>query len=267
MLSDWKHYPTQHPHSVTGDLRWIRHFSLPQLHARRPVSVWLPPGYQSSTRRYPVIYMFDGQNLFDRERAFGHSEWHVDETMAHLAGEGMEAIVVAMDHGGERRVREYTPFGAGQGEATLDALEQQIKPRIDGEFRTQAGAEGAFVAGSSMGGLMSLYAVLKRPHLFGGAAVFSPALWPERRAIFGLVEQATPPPVRIYIDHGTGEPSARPMAALLHARGYTAGGALLYVAERGARHTESAWARRFPDAVRFLLAGRFPAHHATRGLG
>lgn len=261
MTNYWRPYATDGRLSVVGDLRWNRRVLAPQLGVRRGVSVWLPPGYdarEQQSRCYPVIYMFDGQNLFDTQRAFLHSEWCVDETMAQLSDEGLEAIVVGVDHGGARRVAEYTPFGHGLGERTLDFFEQSLLPRINADFRTRSERETTLIAGSSMGGLMSLYALMTRPHLFGGAGVFSPAFWPAQRAIYRVVERVAErgaPPVRIYIDNGTREPSAAPMVRLLQAAGYRDGESLLYVSERGGEHNEAAWARRFPGAMRFLLRG------------
>lgn len=261
MTSYWRPYVAdeRQRHTVEGDLRWNRRVVAPHLHTRRGVSVWLPPGYEASERHYPVIYMFDGQNLFDAQRAFLHSEWCVDESMTRLAAEGMAAIVVGVDHGGARRVAEYTPFGRGQGERTLDFIEQALMPRINRDFRTRQGPAATMICGSSMGGLMSMHAVMTRPQLFGGAGVFSPAFWPAGRAIYreveGLLQWGTPQ-VRIYLDNGTAEPSALPMVRLLRAHGFTDGDSLLYVSERGGQHNEAAWARRFPAAIRFLLQGR-----------
>jgi len=259
MASRWNCYPNYALHPVTGDLRILRQLHAPQMGVRRNVQIWLPPCYEMPDYRdalWPVVYMFDGQNLFDAQRAFGNQEWGVDESMQALAGEGFGAIVVGIDHGGERRILEYTPYGEGQGERTLDFLEQTLMPRILRDFRTLPQREATFIGGSSMGGLMSLHAVMTRPHLFGGAAVFSPALWPARRAIYRTVEhaQGTEPRARIYLDHGTDEPSARPMAELLRRRGHRDGETLCYVVEPGGRHDEAAWARRFPGAMRFLLA-------------
>jgi predicted alpha/beta superfamily hydrolase len=252
-VSRWQLYPGESPHTAGGDVRWIRHMVMPQLHARRAVTLWLPPGYEQESRRYPVLYMFDGQNLFDEARAYGGVEWRVDESMATLAAAGLPAIVVGVDHGGERRVREYTPYGTGLGDRTLDFLEELLVPRMDAEFRTDAQAGGRFLVGSSMGGLMSLHGLATRPHLFGGAAALSPALWPAGRAIFRTVRALPAAIGRLYIDNGTAEPSAAPFVRLLREKGYADGESLRYVVEEGGTHSERAWAGRFPDAARFLL--------------
>lgn len=253
-MSAWRPYPSDFPHQVAGDLRWIRRARIPQLGARRTLSLWLPPGYAEEERRYPVAYMFDGQNLFDTLRAFNQSEWRVDESMTRLAAEGLPAIVVALDHGGVHRVAEYTPFDGGRGEATLDYLANTLKPQIDATLRTLPDARNTLIAGSSMGGLMSLFAALTRPHIFGRAGVFSPALWPGRRRIFKVAAHAPRSDARIYIDNGTAEPSAIAMVRLLRERGLRDGHDLVYVRERGGSHNEEAWARRFPGAMHFLLS-------------
>jgi predicted alpha/beta superfamily hydrolase len=222
------------------------------------VLVWLPPTYddaESAARRYPVLYMHDGQNLFDAATSYA-GEWCVDESMAALAHEGLEAIVVGIYHAGVHRIREYTPFSqaGGYGQGYIDWLVHTLKPRIDAEFRTRPEKEATFLAGSSMGGLISAYAFFAYPLVFGGAGIFSPAFWIAHGAIEEYVRRAPFVAGRLYLDHGTRESIAiRPMLDLLEAKGYTRDVDLRYVRAPGARHTEAAWAARFPDAVRFLL--------------
>ncbi len=250
----WRPYRATEAHTVVGTLIVDPTAAYPPLRTRRPLYVWLPPTYASeSERRYPVLYMQDGQNLFDEALAYGGSEWRVDETLTTLAGEGIEAIAVGISHGGARRVREMTPFGAGNlGEAYLACIADTIKPRIDAEFRTYPDAIHTTMIGSSMGGLISLFAFFNRPDCFANAGVLSPALWPAHGAIANVVHRAPYLPGRIYLDNGTQEPSARPMADLLRAKGYDRN--LMYVSDKGGRHTESDWARRLPNALRFLLS-------------
>lgn len=266
-VSAWTPYPVELPHTVTGELLRWSHCPLPPLARSRAVSVWLPPSYHTSARRYPVIYMQDAQNLFDSGTSFSGEEWRVDETMQALSAEGLEAIVVGVDHAGKDRVREYTPFASawGHGHLYLKALTQSLKPRIDADFRTLPDRANTFIAGSSMGGLISLYAFFMFPLVFGGAGVFSPALWIAHGAIHETVRRTPTLPGRIYLDHGTRESTARPMAQLLREKGYAPGVDLLYVSEKGAHHTESAWARRFPDAVRFLLGAGTTATQNNHG--
>lgn len=153
-------------------------FLIPELKRTRRVTVYLPPGYaKDEKKRYPVLYMQDGQNLFDEATSFS-GEWGVDE---HLDTQTFkECIVVAIDHGNAKRLTEYNPynnerFGEGEGKAYVTFLAKTLKPFIDKKFRTSKSREKTFVAGSSMGGLISLYAIMAYPKVFGAAGVFSPA--------------------------------------------------------------------------------------------
>ena len=148
----------------------------PQLDNERTVLLYLPASYDESDRRYPVVYLQDGQNLFDPNTAFGGQTWRVGETMTRLAGEGIEAIVVAPYHMEKHRIQEYNPFPHwrhGRGQAYLNFLTETLKPLIDHDFRTLDDAAHTVVGGSSMGGLISLYAACVRPSVFGRALVMS----------------------------------------------------------------------------------------------
>jgi predicted alpha/beta superfamily hydrolase len=236
----------------------------PQLYNSRDVYVYLPPSYGTGDFRFPVIYMHDGQNLFDPALSFSGS-WRVDQAMAASARLGYEAIVVGVPNMGAARLDEYGPFyepalgGGGVADLYTDFLVDTLKPQIDDEFRTLPEPEQTGIAGSSMGGLASLYAFFREPHAFGFAAALSPALWFGQREIFSFVEEAARPPGRIYLDIGTREgghslPDARRMRDLLVAKGFRDGDSLRYVEEEGARHAEAAWKRRFKKAIPFLLS-------------
>jgi predicted alpha/beta superfamily hydrolase len=239
-------------------LRVLPDVASEQLGNQRDLIVYLPPSYFESERRYPVIYFQDGQNCFDRATSFAGTEWGVDETLQNLAGEGIEAIAVGLPHAGEARLREYNPFPhvwKGEGEAYLDWLLGSVKPVIDRDFRTLPDRPHTGIFGSSMGALISLYAFFRHPAIFGMVGAMSPAFWVGHGAIYRYIEQATFNEGRIYLDNGTREMSARQMHRLLLQRGYQDGANLRYVTEKGGEHTESAWARRLPDALRFLLGG------------
>jgi predicted alpha/beta superfamily hydrolase len=125
--------------------------------------------------------MHDGQNVFDDSTSFA-GEWGVDELMDSISAKKREMIVVGIDHGGAKRINEYCPydmerFGKGEGDQYLEFLVKTLKPYIDKNYRTKKDKENTYIAGSSMGGLISMYAVLKYPNVFGGAGVFSPAFW------------------------------------------------------------------------------------------
>lgn len=259
LISNWLAYAERYAgdaHTVAGALWVLPDVWSPQLGNRRDVLIYLPPAYERESRRYPVVYMHDGQNLFDRATSFAGEEWQVDETLEALSGEGLAAIVVGIPHMGEERLAEYTPHAIsrrGRGEKYLTFVCETIKSMIDREFRTQADRAHTGIFGSSMGGLISLYAFFHRSETFGLVGAMSPSLWVGRGAMVDYVSRAPHVPGKIYLDNGTREGSAHRLHALLRDKGYQDDHDLLYVVEPGGRHTESAWARRLPDALRFLL--------------
>ena len=255
MIHLWQPYEAQQTPTITATLL-VQSLDSPELGHQRDVLVYLPPSYASSSRRYPVVYMQDGQNLFDSGTSFAGVAWGVHETMAALASEGLEAIVVAVYHANEQRIAEYTPFPQvwqGRGEHYLRFLTDRLKPLIDHDFRTRAERDSTGILGSSMGGLISLYAFFHAAQTFGFAGAMSPSFWVGHGAIYGDVEAAPFVPGKLYLDNGTREPSVRRMNALLLKKGYRRDVDVKYVVEAEAEHTESAWARRLPDALRFLL--------------
>ena len=238
----------------------------PQLFNTRDVYVYLPPSYGRGDFRFPVIYMQDGQNLFDPALSFAGS-WRVDLAMTAAARLGFEAIVVGVANTGSARLDEYGPFlepeigAGGVADLYVDFLLDTLKPQIDDEFRTLPEREQTGIAGSSMGGLLSLYAFFRRPYAFGFAASLSPAFWFGQRKIFDWVRHTPNPPGmgRLYLDIGTREgghslPDVRRMRDVLLAKGYVEGESFRYVEEEGARHTEATWRRRFKKALPFLLS-------------
>ena len=159
--------------------------SSPQLGNRRPIDVYLPDSYDSGRRRYPVVYLQDGQNLSDPAMAFAGNTWHLIEGLTWLAKRGIEPIVVGIHNTGVERINEYSPFkdarhGGGGGAKYARFLSDTVKPRIDASYRTRKDRASTIVAGSSMGGLISLY-VLRSRSPFGAAAVMSPSVWFGRR--------------------------------------------------------------------------------------
>jgi predicted alpha/beta superfamily hydrolase len=229
----------------------------------RDLAVYLPASYDGGERRYPVLYMQDGQNLFDPALSFAGS-WRVDLAMDWAAARGYEAIVVGIPNAGEGRIAEYSPFddpegGPGRAAEYVTYLGETIKPLVDARFRTLPGRETTGVAGSSMGGLLSLFAFFHRPDVFGIMAALSPSLWYAGRAILGLLEGAPSPPGRLYLDVGRQEgeqtlDDARRLRDLLRAKGYASSRQFRYVEDRAGRHEEAAWSRRFRAALPFLLS-------------
>ena len=255
----WRPYPVERwqANGVSGQLLGSMVRS-PQLRNERTVLLYLPASYDEGDRRYPVIYLQDGQNLFDSNTAFGGQTWQVGETMTTLAQEGIEAIVVAPYHGEGQRICEYNPFAEwrdGCGDLYVQFLAETLKRLVDHDFRTVVGPAHTVIGGSSMGGLISLYAHCARPDVFGRALVMSPSLWVANGAAYALAREKLRLGGRLYIDNGTREMSARPLAALAQEQGFRQGEDLLYVQGKGHRHTETAWARRLPDALRWILTG------------
>lgn len=255
--------------------------------AARPVDVWLPPGYaaQDSARRFPVIYMHDGQNLFDPQKAYAGVDWGVREAIVRLTQAGVicEAIVVGIWNT-EKRWHEYMPRKAvdmpeaaglrkvlaegHEGDVLSDRylrfIVEEVKPFVDSEYRTLPGPENTAVMGSSMGGLISLYALCEYPETFGGAACLS-THWPAAgEALIAYLTQALPHPGRhrLYFDYGTEnvdapyEPHQAQADAVMRAAGYREGIDWMTVKFSGAGHSERAWRERVHIPVQFLLEGR-----------
>ncbi len=157
-------------------------FYIPQLERKRRIWLYLPTGYFTSGKKYSVLYMHDGQNLFDEATSYA-GEWGVDDFLDSIFSSGKkEVLVVGVDNGLQKRMTEYNPynfdkFGKGEGNQYVDFLVKDLKPYIDKHYRTLPDKQNTYIAGSSMGGLISLYAVLKYPGKFGGAGIFSPSFW------------------------------------------------------------------------------------------
>jgi predicted alpha/beta superfamily hydrolase len=248
---------------VAPELLRLEGLSAEALGGEREVIVALPPlPVRLAGRRFPVVYMHDGQNLFDPETSYA-GDWGVGGTLAHYARQGRYAIVVAVYNGREKRIDEYGPFadavrGGGGGDAYLDFVCGTLKPLVDASFQTLPGREFTVIAGSSMGGLLSLYAHFRRPETFGACGALSPSLWFADGAICDYIGSAPAVGGRIYLDIGTEEgedelADARRLRDLLLARGYRLDASLRYVEDEGADHNESWWGPRLRDALPFLL--------------
>ena len=244
-------------------------FAMPQLGRTRRVLVYVPPGYAGSGRRHPVIYMMDGQNVFDDATSFA-GEWGIDETLDSLHALGDPgAIVVAVDHGGRRRNDEYHPwpsarFGGGEGDRFVDFLVRTLKPHIDARYRTIPGPEGTGIVGSSSGGLIAFHAFTRHPDVFGRVGAFSPAFL-VHDTIFALARATPPRPgSRIYLLSGLRETVGdlpdtvfsapqRRMRDTLLAAGWDSAAVRSELPEDG-RHSEWFWRREFPAAYRWLFS-------------
>ncbi|HET9502689.1 MAG TPA: alpha/beta hydrolase-fold protein [Hymenobacter sp.] len=257
------------PHSATPNVRILADsFRLPQLGGRkRRIWLYLPPGYDASQRRYPVLYLHDGQNIFDRATAYA-GEWGVDETLNALLASKEDAtgcLVVAIDNGGERRLDEYSPWKnerlkkGGEGQQYVEFLVETLKPYIDQHYRTRPDAAHTAIMGSSMGGLISFYAGMKYPQVFGRVGVFSPAFWFAKDAVLRQVRQQRAVPVasKFYFLAGPAEgptmvPNMAEVRDALLKRGVPASHVSFKTPADG-QHAEWFWRREFGPAYQWLL--------------
>jgi predicted alpha/beta superfamily hydrolase len=236
----------------------------------RDVIVYLPPGYDADApRRYPVLYMHDGNNLMDSCTAFA-GEWGADETAEEFVTAGqIEPLIFVGVYNTSDRVAEYTPvadpqYGGGRADDYGRYLVEVVKPLVDSTYRTRPEPQYTGVAGSSLGGLVSMHFGLTRSSTFSRIGVLSPSVWWANREIVTRVNAlAVRTPVRIWEDIGTAEVSdpggaaqtvadARALRDALLAKGWVLDADLKYLEVQGAMHNESAWRARFGDVLKFL---------------
>jgi len=259
---------------ATGDLR-LHRFRSRVFHNNRFLRVWLPPGYEdpeNAERRYPVLYLNDGQNLFEAATSFTGVEWQVDESADRLIREGAIApmLIVGLDNAGKNRIREYMPHRSlhpvmlrSQGGLYPTLLIKEVMPFIARNYRVASGAENCGLGGSSLGALIALYTATVRPGIFGRLLLESPSLWVSHRQAIKESREVKEWPERIFLAAGTAEAGSpdrdrsvvddlRELAGILHRSGMDERRLRLMI-EEGGTHHESAWARRFPGALTFLF--------------
>ena len=231
-------------------------FVIPQLKRVRRIWVYLPDDYAGSKNRYPVLYMHDGQNVFDDATSFS-GEWGVDECIDSMK---KKCIIVAVDNGGMKRINEYCPydmerFGKGEGDQYIDFLAKTLKPYIDKGYRTLKGKENTFIAGSSMGGIISMYAMLKYPDVFGGAGVFSPAFWVGPKIFDDIKAKGKQVNSKIYFYAGgqEGEAMMPDMQRAYDLMKRVSKSKMTTVVREGGRHNEARWRIEFPLFYEWLL--------------
>ncbi|MDP9080510.1 MAG: alpha/beta hydrolase-fold protein [Bacteroidota bacterium] len=261
-VENWQDYfiPQAKQHTASAQVHIITEkFDMPQLGRQRRVWIYLPVDYQSSGKKFPVIYMHDGQNLFDSFTS-GYGEWGVDEILDKL-GDKKECIVVGIDHGGDYRITEYDPYnskyGKGRGDDYVDFIVKSLKPYIDSHYRTQPNAINTTIAGSSMGGLISMYAALKYPNVFGNAGIFSPAFW-IAPAIYKYAEQQKLPATsRFYFVCGDSEDETmvadmKKMVTIIRSKIPDEKKSPVIII-KGASHNEKQWNGDFPGFYSWLI--------------
>lgn len=238
-------------------------FLMPQLGRNRRIWVYLPQNYYTSNDDYPVLYMHDGQNVFDQATSFS-GEWGVDEAMIQLENNGArKAIVVGIDNGGASRIDEYSPwthptYGGGEGDDYMQFLVNTLKPYIDANFRTLPDRLNTGLMGSSLGGLITFYGGLQYQQTFGKLGIFSPSFW-FSPATFTFPGQAGhQEPFRVYLLAGEQEsqdmvPDMYRVADSLAANGFSPAELFVTTHADGA-HSEWYWRREFPDAFEWLFA-------------
>jgi predicted alpha/beta superfamily hydrolase len=253
-----------------GRLHLLPRFASRYLSTGRQLVVYLPPGYQTSAAHYPVLYLQDGQNLFDPATAFAGQDWHADVTADDLIRRGLvePLILVGLYNTGVRRISEYTPTRdprrrkGGKGDRYARMLAREVKPFIDASFRTRRGPADTGVGGSSLGALVSLEAGLLYPRVFGKMAVMSPSVWWDQQSILKLVETYRGAQrARLWLDSGTAEGDApqpviedlRRLRNALIDKGWREGQDLSYWEVQDAGHNEAAWAARFGPMLQYLF--------------
>lgn len=260
-IEDWAtHFIQKEKSSTAGKNVHIMDsaFYMPQLNRHRRIWVYLPQSYCYSKKHYPVLYMNDGQNVFDNATAYS-GEWGVDEALDSISRQHGEAIVVAVDNGGVKRLNEYSPFdhpsyGKGEGNAYVDFLVQTLMPYINKQYRTKKNSRYNYIAGSSMGGLISLYAVLKYPKKFGAAGVFSPAFWlvPQLKDFVGKRADKLHARIYFYAGQMESETMVPDMLTVFETLKSKAKPEMISVIRAEGRHNETAWRKEFPLFYKWL---------------
>jgi predicted alpha/beta superfamily hydrolase len=256
--------PKPKKHTATASVKRLEDSLLiPGLERYRKIWIYLPPTYAKSTKRYPVLYMHDGQNLFDEFYAYA-GEWGVDETLDSLyKKEGFELIVVGIDNGAEKRMNEYSPWkndrvGEPEGKEYMQFVVQSVKPLIDKNYRTLTDAKNTGIMGSSMGGLISHYALFQYPQVFSKAGIFSPSYWFSQEAYSFVTKDKISKEQKIYFTLGEREHLSmtndlvRMYSHLLEA-GFPEQQVSLAIVREG-RHQEAFWRKEFPTAILWLFA-------------
>jgi predicted alpha/beta superfamily hydrolase len=253
------------PHLIKHEQFFSRH-----LRNQRDLIVYLPPGYEEQPHRaFPVLYLHDGQNLFDGSTAFGGTDWHVGQSADHFIYQRQvePLIIVGIYNTGKERLREYTPtraprLGGGSANRYAKFLLEEVRPFLRNTYRILEGPENTGIGGSSLGGLVSLYLGLRKPKIFGRIAALSPSVWWNERVILRFAAAAPVRPLpRVWLDIGTREgprivDDVERFRDVLLGKGWQLGRDLQYQRIEGGEHNENAWAQRVGPFLQFLFPAR-----------
>jgi predicted alpha/beta superfamily hydrolase len=262
-IQGWKDIPSEeNMYNKINVQLWQRDFFMPQLNRHRNVWVYLPPDYDKK-KKFPVIYLHDAQNVFEATQSNGYGKWQAGAALNKLyETTGWSCIAIAIEHGNENRLSEYSPWataehGGGEGKAYMKFITETLKPAVDNTFKTLPDAQNTAIMGSSMGGLISMYAALAHGDIFGKVGVFSPSFWWS----VDLYELAANQPFnnkqKLVLLAGGKEsnamiPDVLAMYNTLIDNDYFENKIMLDFYEWG-QHTESFWALEFDKAIRFLF--------------
>lgn len=264
-IQSWEDLGAGNPSTAASNVHIMSNsFPIPQLNRNRKIWIYLPPDYETSTKTYPVIYMQDGQNLFDNTTSFS-GEWQVDETMNALFAAGdYGAIIIGIDNGGSERINEYTPwnntqYGGGEGDQYIQFITETLKPYVDTNYRTKPSAEYNALIGSSLGALISNYGGVKYSETFSKIGSFSPAYWIVSSQFNNYITNSTAnfSGMRIYFVAGTNESSTmasdiETVKNNLQAKGLTENNTFVKLDSYG-QHNENYWKGEFGAAYKWLF--------------
>jgi len=264
-IQSWEDLGGGNPSTAASNVKIMSsNFNIPQLNRTRKIWIYLPPDYETSTKTYPVIYMQDGQNLFDNVTSFS-GEWQVDETLNSLFAQGdYGAIVIGIDNGGGNRINEYTPwnnsqYGGGEGDLYMQFMAETLKPYVDANYRTKPAKEYNALIGSSLGALISNYGGVKYSGTFSKIGSFSPAYWINNTQFNNYITTSTADlsGMRIYFVGGSGESASlvndiQTVKNNLQTKGLTATNTLVKIDSYG-QHNENYWKGEFSAAYKWLF--------------
>jgi predicted alpha/beta superfamily hydrolase len=241
---------------VVGNVEYHRKSYSHNLDSERDFFVWLPPGYESNPgKRYPALYMHDGQNLIDPKTSYSGKDWQVDETVTRLIkGYKIKEIIVVGIHNSEDRLEEYSD--TEKGEKYRKFITEELKPFVDSKYRTLSDSKNTAIIGSSMGGLVSFITAWKHPEVFSMAGCMSSSFYYNDEKVFKMIDEyeGAKKQTKFYIDHGEdGLIRGQIMFCKLTQLGYIVGTDLDYFYARGAEHNETEWAKRLERPLLFFF--------------